>query len=121
MRLSCALLGILVSLPATSAWPQSPPACVTHFYNQSNFQWSIYNFDGNERSLFIAPNSTVAINWGTTSAVTVSANLPNHPYLQRLQVQQSGSCVVIKQQGPPGPLSVNKPGNGDITTCTGGC
>lgn len=120
MRFCRVLFGILIFI-TVPARPQSPPVCVTHFYNQSNFQWSIYNFDGRKSTLFIPPHATLAVNWGTTSAITVTANIPNHPYAQRFQVQQANSCVVIQSQGPAGSVLLNNPNNGDITTCAGGC
>jgi hypothetical protein len=120
MKLRSALFVILAST-TVSAQSQSNPVCVTHFYNQSNYKWSIYNFDGRKDTLFIPPNTTVTISWGTTSAVTISGSIPNGPYRQQFQVQQANSCVVIQSQGATGSLLLNKPGSGDITTCAGGC
>lgn len=108
----------LAMSPATS---QAAPVCVTHFYNQSNFQWSISNFDGKQSTLFIPPHTTLAISWGITRRVVVAASLPNRPFTQQFEVQQADSCVVLRSQNTSGPASPNKPGNGDITTCAGGC
>jgi hypothetical protein len=121
MRACCVIFAVLVFLAASSAHPQSTPVCTTHFYNQSNFQWNIYNFDGKKDTLFIPPNTTMAINWGTTSVITISGNMPNNLFKQQFSVQQANSCVVIQASGSNWPVSLNKPGNGDITTCAGGC
>jgi hypothetical protein len=120
MKFRCVSLGLLIFVTA-AAQSQSTPVCVTHFYNQSNFKWSIYNFDGKKSSLFIAPNTTAAISWGATTVVTISGNIPGKPYVQQFQVQPANSCVVIQPQITTGPAAVNKPGNGDIKTCAGGC
>lgn len=79
-----------------AAQSQSTPVCITHFYNQSNVQWRIYDFDGRKSTLFIAPNSTVAINWGTTSAVTISGNVRNEPYLRQLPVRTPVSSFKLR-------------------------
>jgi hypothetical protein len=106
---------------ASSALAQSSASCVTHFYNKSNFPWSISNFDSTKTSLVIQPNTTASINWGTTTEVTISGNIPNRPYVRQFQVQAAGSCVTIQHQGNTGSVMLNKPGAGDVTTCAGGC
>jgi hypothetical protein len=106
---------------ASTALPQTAPSCTTHFYNKSNFQWSIYNFDGQKTSLLIQPNTTVEIQWGNTSAITIGGNIPNRPVAKQFQVQSVDGCVVLQSQGPASNLLINKPNKGDITTCTGGC
>lgn len=115
-----ALLGVL-TLMTSAAMPQSAPVCMTHFYNQSNFQWSIANFDGRKSTLFIPPHTTLAISWGNTKDVLVFGNLPSHPYAQRFEVEPAGSCVVLRSRSSGELVSPNKPGNGDITTCAGSC
>ena len=120
MKLHYVLSGILIFLTG-AAESQTPAVCVSHFKNQSNFQWSIYNFDGQKSSVFIPPHADLAIRWGVTSTVTIRGNMPERPYVQQFSVQQSNSCVVIQSQGSTGRVTLNTPGNGDITTCVGGC
>ena len=112
---------MLLAFCISAAPAQSAPACVTHFYNKSNYQWSIANFDGKNTSLLIAPNSTIEIHWSATNSVTIGGNVPNRPYIRKFEVQAVDSCVTIQHQGATGNVSLNKPGNGDITTCAGGC
>jgi hypothetical protein len=119
MRFRYVLPAVLLFLMTAVAQPQSA-VCSTHFYNNSNYKWSIYNADGQRNTLFIQPNTTVTINWGTTSAITVTGYIPSHPYKQQLQVQPANSCVVLQPYSSSA-LTVNKPGNGDFTTCAGGC
>jgi hypothetical protein len=117
-NLAYAFLAVLLAPLAQS---QSTPTCTTHFYNKSNFKWSISNFNGQNASLMIQPNSTLTIVWGNTNTVTISGDIPNRPYVKTFQVQVVNDCVVLQSQGPTGGLQINQPGNGDITTCTGGC
>src|SRR5665213_2559336 len=89
MKLLQVLPAALLIFVTTARPAQRPaaPLCVTHFNNQSNFQWSIYNFDGRKSALFIPPHATVAINWGTTSEVTISGEIPNGAYKQQFVIQ----------------------------------
>lgn len=111
----------LLGLMTTVAHPQSGPICVTHFYNVSNFQWSIYNADGKRSAIFIPPQSTVMIAWGPTNVVTLHGDLGSKSFTQQYTVTQANSCVMIQAPAPSAQVTVNKPGNGDITTCAGGC
>lgn len=96
--------------------------CIRHFYNRSNFQWSIAGFSDDKSSLIIAPNTTVEIPWGASSTgVTISGNIPGRPYVRQFQIQLDGDCVVIEHQGNTGNVTLNKTTNGDVTTCVGGC
>ena len=111
----------LIAMLPTAARSQSVPACTTHFHNNSNFQWSISNFDGNGSQLLIQPNSTLSIVWGPTTKVTISGDIPNRPYVRQFQVQATGNCVTLGSQSSAGSVTLNKPGSGDVTTCSGGC
>jgi hypothetical protein len=106
---------VLVVTPALSQ-----TTCVGHFYNQSNYAWSIVNFDGHNTSVLIQPNTTFNITWGVTDNITISGNTPE-PYIRRFQVQPMDSCVNIIHQGSAGSVTLNKPNPGDITTCSGTC
>lgn len=112
---------VFLASMASAARSQTAPSCTTHFYNKSNFQWSIYNFDGQKTSLLIQPNTTVEIHWGNTSAVTIGGNIPSRPVVKQFQIQIVDGCVVLQSQGPASNLLLNKPSKGDITTCVGGC
>jgi hypothetical protein len=103
------------------AHPQSTPVRVTHFNNHSNFRWTIYNFDGKMSAFFIPPHATMAIGWGTTRAATISGDLPKGAFRQQFSVQQLDSRVVFQVEGSSGLVTLNKPSNGDVTTCAGGC
>jgi hypothetical protein len=96
-------------------------ACVTHFYNASNFQWSIAGFNGPQSNLIVAPNTTVEIPWGTATAVIIGGEITQRAYTRQFQVQASGDCFIILHPGNTGNVILNKPGNGDVTTCTGNC
>jgi hypothetical protein len=120
MKKAFALL-LLVPLLTQVAHSQSTLTCTTHFYNKSNFKWSISNFNGLNTSLMIQPNSTLAIVWGNTATVTISGDIPHRPYVKTFQVQVMNGCVVLQSQGPTAGTFLNQPSNGDITTCSGGC
>jgi hypothetical protein len=121
MKLRCLVFSVFLIFVTASARPQSTPVCVTHFNNQSNYRWSIYNFDGKKTALFIPPHAIMTIGWGMTSTVTISGDLPSGAFKQQFPIQQLNSCVIFQVQGSTGPVTLNKPGNGDITTCAGGC
>lgn len=108
-------------LLATMASQPTHAACVRHFYNRSNFQWSIAGYDGSKSSLIIAPNTTIEIPWGSATIVTISGNIPGRPYVRQFQVQAADDCVLIAHEGNTGNVTVNKPTNGDVATCVGGC
>ena len=120
MRRRNQITASLIFLSAIAA-ASAPAACVRHFYNRSNFQWSISGFNGAKSSLIVAPNSTVEIPWDSSSVVTISGEIPGRPYVRQFQVQSVEDCVVIQHQGNTGNVTLNKPTNGDITTCAGGC
>lgn len=97
------------------------PVCTTHFNNQSNFTWTIANFDGNRRAVNIPPHSVVPINWGNTSVITVRGGNPSQPYGNQFVIKVANGCVQIVSPGTIPSLTVNSPNPGDITTCAGGC
>lgn len=121
MRVRGVLLSVFLLAISTTARPQSSTVCVTHFNNQSNYRWNIYNFDGKGTSLFIPPHATIAISWQATSAVTIIGDIPGRLFKQQFAVRQQDSCIVIQAQGPTDSVTLNKPSTGDITTCAGGC
>ena len=96
-------------------------ACVTHFYNNSDYEWSISGYNNGQPSLVVSPHTTVEIQWANSSEVTIGGNIPNRPYVKSFQVQAQQDCVTILHQGNTGNITLNKPGAGDITTCAGGC
>jgi len=100
---------------------QSAPLCISHFNNQSNYRWTIYNFDGKKGVLFVPPHAVVAIRWGVTTNVTISGETPQQSFKQQFSIQQMDSCVAFQLEGSAGPITLNKPANGDVTTCAGGC
>jgi len=111
---------ILIFTLAMSANAQSAPACVGHFYNKSNFQWSLFNFDGKKTFLKIEPNTSVDISW-SVGQVTLNANIPNRPFFKQITLQAAGSCPAFSEPGNFGPVMLANPTDLDITTCTGNC
>ncbi len=100
---------------------QASAACTRHFYNKSNFAWSISGYDGPKSSLVIQPNSTAEIPWGAFSTITIGGNISGKPFGRQFKVRMLDGCVFIGHHGPTGPVTLNKFQNGDVTTCAGGC
>lgn len=96
-------------------------SCVTHFYNNSDYEWSISGYDTGASPLVVSPHTTIDIPWGTSTEVTIGGNIPNRAYIKSFQVEAQQNCVTILHQGNTGNITLNKPGNGDVTTCAGGC
>lgn len=119
MRYSPLLLAGITLFPHTTVAAQT--ACVGHFYNRSNFQWSITGQDGTKASLVIAPNTTADIPWGAATSVVISGTITGRPYTRQFQIQAIDGCVIILHQGNTGNVTLNKPTNGDVTTCLGSC
>jgi hypothetical protein len=119
MRYFASLLTALVLVLCLQS--TSFAACVTHFYNQSNFPWSISGYNGTNSNLVVAPNTTVEIQWATSTSVVISGAIPNRPYVRQFQVEPSGACFLILSPGNTGIAFINTPTNGDVTTCSGNC
>lgn len=96
-------------------------ACIGHFNNRSNYQWSISGYDGDKANLIIAPNTTAEIPWGSATAVVISGTITGRPYTRQFQVQAANGCVVILHHGNTGNVILNKPTDGDVVTCVGNC
>lgn len=96
-------------------------ACVGHFNNRSNYQWSISGYDGDKANLIIAPNTAAEIPWGSATSVVISGTITGRPYTRQFQVHAADGCVVIEHQGNTGNVTLNKPSNGDVVTCVGNC
>jgi len=112
-------LGLIITLSAVSQG--QAPVCTSHFNNRSNYDWTLFNFDGRKTWLKVPPNSIVDVPWGSTTSVTLSANIPNRVYLKELQVTTSGACVLLSSTKPLVLVTVNTPAQADIVTCVGNC
>jgi hypothetical protein len=118
MRHSSSILALAFVIFTSSV---GDAACVTHFYNKSNFPWSISGFNGPQSNLVVAPNTTVDIPWGTSTAVVIGGEIPQRPYTRHYQTQSAGDCFLILHPGNTGNVILNKPASGDVTTCADNC
>ncbi len=97
-------------------------ACTTHFYNKSNYPWTVSHFDGTNTNLVVPANTTVDLSWKYTTRVTVSATIASRSFAREYRVVRGPSgCFTIANQNLNGFAIVNRPSVSDITTCTGDC
>ena len=119
MNLTCKVAALLIAASVEAAFAQT--ACVSHFNNASNYEWSISGAKGDNTSLVVAANSSIVIPWSNATSVVISGKIPNRPYSRQFDVQVQNGCYVVVRKGNSGNVILNKPDPGSVTTCSGTC
>jgi len=96
--------------------------CTSHFYNHTEFPWTISGQDAGNTQLVIPAKTATEFHWSTlATSVVISATIHDHLYTMQFLVHRMAGCYVIVQRGNPGPLLLNRPSQGDISACVGRC
>lgn len=117
----CALRATVLAL-FLALVPGAFADCTSHFYNQTNFPWTISGQDASNSQLVIPAKTTTEFHWSPlTTNIVISTTIHDHLYSMQFRAHRMAGCYVIVPRGNPGPLLLNRPAEGDITACVGRC